>query len=96
MTQQKFELRVILSFVHGSTFMETEREEVLALASHLVQAEVGEDELGYVREHYTDHVLGSVKSGERLATIYNTDAARYAKMIDLFGKMHVIPPVVVR
>lgn len=94
MTQQKFELRVILSFVHGSTFMETEREEVLDLASHLVQANVTEDELPYVREHYTEHVLSNIKDGERLTTILTLDAGRYATAQKLFGKMHAIPPAV--
>lgn len=81
----KFELRVIVSVMNDSAVRETTEEEKDALVKHITG-----DAMDY--DVAMDHLQRNEKFAEVAAIVrrHNPDRAVYNKLIDMYGKMHVI------
>lgn len=90
----KFDLRVILSFIHCALICGTTRQEVKELAEHLVQRSIEEDsEVLSIQLEHSDYVLQQLKYSQSLGSLVSAasiDQHRYNKMIDIYGKKHEI------
>lgn len=97
MNDKRFELRIILSFLHADIVQDTTYEEVRELAEHMAGRNVDEPDVAELRHMLTQHISEHVRNGSSLlglGSVSNIDTARYNKMIDLYGKMHSIPAAV--
>jgi len=83
----KFELRVIVSLMNDMEVLQTTEQEKEALVRHITGEAMDYDVA-------MDHLQQTEKFAEVAAIVrrHNPDQRVYNKLIDMYGKMHVIEP----